>query len=304
VYGVSSINIFTGETTLFEHDTPFILNPTTFDELENYISIVSPSEVIVISKLDEKTTDTILQYSGIKTSNVHKYIFSELNNERKQIFENCEKQNYNVHILSTFFGKECYYVCSEFQTYIIATQSFCYLIHYIQQHNPDLVRKIALPVFNNKSCKMILANHTLKQLNIIQDDSNDSKNAKQLSSVLSFLNKCCSSIGKRKFIYQLTNPTFDITWLNHEYKMIGQLLENNNSVPIENYRKHLSKINDLEKISRQIILKKIYPSSIYKLYKSIFEIIEINKLTSFLSSPTTAKLNNSMLYFLFFLGLY
>ena len=140
VYGVSSINIFTGETTLFEHDTPFILNPTTFDELENYISIVSPSEVIVISKLDEKTTDTILQYSGIKTSNVHKYIFSELNNERKQIFENCEKQNYNVHILSTFFGKECYYVCSEFQTYIIATQSFCYLIHYIQQHNPDLVR--------------------------------------------------------------------------------------------------------------------------------------------------------------------
>ena len=280
VYGVSSINIFTGETTLFEHDTPFILNPTTFDELENYVSIVSPSEVIVISKLDEKTTNIVLQYSGIKTSNIHKYIFSELDNERKQIFENCEKQNYNVHILSTFFGKECYHVCSEFQTYIIATQAFCYLIHYIQQHNPDLVRKIALPIFNNKSSKMILANHTLKQLNIIQDDSTDSKNAKQFSSVLSFLNKCCTSIGKRKFIYQLTNPTFDTTWLNHEYKMIGQLLENNNIVPFENYRKHLSKINDLEKISRQIILKKIYPSSIYKLYKSIFEIIEINKLTS------------------------
>ena len=280
VYGVSSINIFTGETTLFEHDTPFILNPTTFDELENYVSIVSPSEVIVISKLDEKTTDTILQYSGVKTSNIHKYIFSELDNERKQIFENCEKQNYNVHILSTFFGKECYHVCSEFQTYIIATQAFCYLIHYIQQHNPDLVRKIALPIFNNKSSKMILANHTLKQLNIIQDDSNDSKNAKQLSSVLSFLNKCCTSIGKRKFIYQLTNPTFDIIWLNNEYKMIREMLENNNIVPIEIYRKHLSKIHDLEKISRQIILKKIYPSSIYKLYKSILEIIEINKLIS------------------------
>ena len=280
VYGVSSINIFTGETTLFEHDTPFILNPTTFDELENYVSIVSPSEVIVISKLDEKTTNTILQYSGIKTSNIHKYIFSELNNERKQIFENCEKQNYNVHILSTFFGKECYHVCSEFQTYIIATQSFCYLVHYIQQHNPDLVRKIALPIFNNKSSKMILANHTLKQLNIINDDSNDSKNAKQLSSVLSFLNKCCTSIGKRKFIYQLTNPTFDILWLNNEYKMIGEIIENKDIIPIETYRKHLSKINDLEKISRQIVLKKIYPSSIYKLYKSIFEIIEINKLIS------------------------
>lgn len=274
VYGVSSVNIFTGETTMFEYDTPFILNPTTFDELENYISITSPSEVILLSKLDEKTTNTILQYSGIKTSNIHKYIFSNLDSNKKQIFENCEKQNYIVHILSTFFGKECFHICSEFQTYSIATQAFCYLIHFIQQHNPDLVRKITLPIFNNQSCKMILANHTLKQLNIINDDTNDSKNAKQLSSVLSFLNKCCTSIGKRKFIYQLTNPTFDVVWLNNEYTMIQSLLKENDSIDF--YRKHLSKIHDLEKISRQIVLKKIYPSSIYNFYKTMLEIKEIN----------------------------
>lgn len=275
VYGIANVNIFTGETSIFEHDTPFILNPTTFDELENYVSVISPSEVIILSKLDEKTTNTIIQYSGIKTSNIHKYIFSEIDAKKKQNIENCEKQNYIVHILSTFFGEDCYHICSEFQTYTISTQAFCYLIHFIQEHNPDLVRKITLPIFNNKSTRMILANHTLKQLNIIDDDSNDSKDAKSLSSVLSFLNKCCTSIGKRKFIYQLTNPTFDIIWLNNEYKMIQQLLEKKDE-SIELYRKHLSKIHDLEKMSRHIVLKKIYPSSIYNLYKSILEIKELN----------------------------
>jgi len=38
---------------------------------------------------------------------------------------------------------------------------------------------------------------------------------------------------------------------------------------IENFRKGLAKVKDLEKIGRQIIAKKIYPSSIYDLYQSL-----------------------------------
>ena len=281
IYGLSTVNIFTGETTIFEYDTPFLLNPTTFDELERYVSVINPSEVIVISKFDEKTTNTILQYSGIKTNSIHKYILETdafMSSTKKQIVDNCEKQNYISHILSTFFGNECYQICSEFQKYTIATQSFCFLTHFVQEHNPDLVRRIALPIFNNTSSRVVLANHTLKQLNIIDDESDDSKNAKHLSSVLSFLNKCCSSMGKRQFNHQLTNPTFDQEWLNTEYRMIRILLDQKNVFLIEIFRKHLSKIRDLEKICRQIILQKIYPSSIQNLYKSILEIREMNGL--------------------------
>ena len=279
VYGIATVNIFTGETSIFENDTPFILNPTTFDELERYISVINPSEVIILSKFDEKTTNTIIQYSGIKTNTIHKHILETeafISSTKKQIVENCEKQNYISHILSTFFGQECYQICSEFQTYTIATQAYCFLLHFIQEHNPDLVRRIALPIFNNTSSRMVLANHTLKQLNIIDDETDDSKYAKRLSSVLSFLNKCCTSMGKRKFNHQLTNPRFDEEWLNIEYRMIQTLLEKKNIFLIEIFRNHLSKILDLEKICRQIVLHKIYPSSIQNLYKSISEIREVN----------------------------
>jgi DNA mismatch repair protein MutS len=302
VYGISTVNIFTGETTIFENDTPFFMNPTTFDELERYVSVIIPSEVLVISNFDEKTTNTFLQYSGIKTSVVHKYILNSesLSGNRRIEIENCSKQKYIHHILSTFFGEECYYICKEFQTYSIATQSFCFLMNFVQSHNPDLVKRIALPTFNNVSSRMNLANNTLKQLNIINDDSDDCKTTGKLSSLASFLNKCCTAIGRRRFHSQITNPSFNIEWLNTEYRMISELLDEKNVFLVDIFRKQLGKIRDLEKISRQIVLKKIYPSSIYHLYKSIEGIREINRcllespsLCNYLSSdiPSSANMN-------------
>ena len=277
IYGISTANIFTGETSIFEYQTPFFMNPTTFDELERYVSVMTPSEVIIISTFDEKTTNTIIQYSGLKCSLLHKIILSsdgETSYSDKVL--RCTKQNYIQHILSSFFGEEAQQICVEFQTHTFATQSFCYLLNFIQEHNPDLVRKIAIPTFNNTSSRMVLANHTLKQLNIIDDSSMDGNNKNQLSSVLSFLNKCCSPIGRRRFQIQLTNPTFDEKWLNTEYQMITELLSENYTGMITMFRKQISQIRDLEKICRQIVLRKIYPSSIYHLYNSIQIIQQIN----------------------------
>ena len=49
IYGVAVVNIFTGKSSIFEYQTAFLLNPTTFDELERYVSVYSPCEMIFIS---------------------------------------------------------------------------------------------------------------------------------------------------------------------------------------------------------------------------------------------------------------
>jgi DNA mismatch repair protein MutS len=270
VYGVSVVNIFTGKSSIFENRTTFLMNNTTFDELERYISVYSPSEVIIISPFNDNEIQKIIQYTGIRSRTIHKV---DTRNIHDQKIINCENQRYIKKILSSFYNEETYDICSEFHTNVMATQSFCYLLNFIQEHNPDLVRKISIPIFNNTSDRMVLANHTLLQLNII-DDGNS--NQGQYSSVSSFLNKCCSSIGKRKFQYQLTNPTFDEEWLNEEYEMVAQMLKSDNYVMVEAFRKLIVKIRDIEKISRQIVLKKIYPSSIAQLYKSIEFVDQIN----------------------------
>ena len=273
IYGVATTNIFTGKSNIFEYQTPFILNPTTFDELERQISVYSPSEILFVSCLDPQTNQTILNYSGIKTTSIHIY---DSNDVKNVSVLNCMKQKYINHILSTFYGEDAMNICKEFQTYSLATQSFCFLLNFLQEHNQNLVNKISIPVFNNTSDRMVLANHTLKQLNIIDDMSMDGKNSGQLSSVLSLLNKCCSPIGRRMFQSQLLNPTTDEEWLTAEYNIIDTILDEKNNYFIEFFRKQIGQIRDIEKIIRQIVLHKIYPSSIYQLYKSIFIVKQIN----------------------------
>jgi len=119
---------------------------------------------------------------------------------------------------------------------------------------------------------MVLANHTLKQLNIIDNHDKQSGN---LSSVLSFLNKCCSPMGKRLFEYQLTNPTFEKQWLQNEYDITSIILDNYHFVEL--FRKQLCNLRDMEKISRQLVVRKLYPSSIYHLYSSIVILQQINE---------------------------
>ncbi len=269
VCGISTANIFTGKSTIFEYQIPFYDNPTTFDELERYVSTYGPSEIIFISPFDERMTERVIQYTGMHTTHIHKYYTNpECENLSKNadILKNCSQQKYIQHILTTFFGEESYQVCNEFNNHEVATQSFCYLLHFIQEHNPNLVRKIEQPTFNNTSSRMILANHTLKQLNIINESGE--KHGKY-SSVLSFLNKCCTPMGKREFKIQLTNPNFDCEWLNQEYEMTALLLNESNVHFIPLFRKQLVQIRDIEKICRQLVLNKIYPSSIYHLYQSI-----------------------------------
>lgn len=273
IYGISAINIFTGHTAIFEYETPFIMNPTTFDELERFISTFSPNELIVIApNMEDKTIQTILKYAGMKCNTVHvvSQSFLQSNKTIQEKIKNCEKQVYIQSILNTYYGgKQIYYHCDEFQQNVIATQSFCYLLDFLKEHNTDLTKKIAFPIFTNTSTHLILANHTLRQLNIINDNTMDSDSSGIYSSVLSFTNRCNSSIGRRRFQRQLLNPTFQEEWLENEYAKIENILNTYNNEKIQYVRKQIGQTRDIEKISRQLILKKIYPSTLYQLYNTV-----------------------------------
>ena len=273
VFGVSVVNIFTGETFIFEHEGVFDMNPTTFDELQRCVSVFSPNEIIFISPFENNTTQTILQYCGIQTKT---HILNTNDTENVKL-QNCQKQVFISHIISRFFGNESFQICTEFSQYEFATQSLCYLLNFIQEHNPDLVRKIIPPKFKNSSNRVILANHTLSQLNIIDDN----KTSGHLSSVYTFLNKCITPMGKRKFQYQITNPTFNCDWLRTEYSMIDNLLQIQKKTPhhilLENLRNLLTGIRDIDKNCRQLIMRKLYPSSVFNLYQSIQTTIHLQE---------------------------
>ena len=329
VVGIANIDIYTGKTSIFQFKEIYLDSPTTYDELERFISVYNPSEVILISNLpNESELDNIISYAGISCSVIHKIHINppfpplkkvepnlvnvanksstpnldnvanesstpNLDNvanksstpnltsplapplekvEKMERIKNCEKQPYQKEILSKFYKFDSFDIfIHNFYENNIATQAFCYLLDFVYQHNPQLVHKIAEPIFENCSMRLTLANHSLKQLNIINDGS---VKPSALSSVSDFLNKCSTQMGKRKFLYNILNPTSDQTILQNEYDITEYFLNNYDKLTLQ-LKNRLCKINDLSKIERQIILKKISPKSFYMLNTSIILIGEI-----------------------------
>jgi DNA mismatch repair ATPase MutS len=82
----------------------------------------------------------------------------------------------------------------------------CFLIDFIDKHNPSLIKNIDFPCFENINSKLILANHSLKQLNMISDQRHNGK----LGCVANFLNNCITNAGKRKFNYDLLDDFLNV----------------------------------------------------------------------------------------------
>ena len=274
VVGVANIDIYTGKTSIFQFKETYINNPTTYDELERFISIYNPSEVLLITNLpEEKEMDYIISYAGISSSLIHKiHIVENMQSEKMKRVKNCEKQSYQKEALSKFYKFDDYNVfIQNFYENNIATQAFCYLLDFVYQHNPHLVNKLSEPIFENCSTRLSLANHSLKQLNIINDGNVKSS---KYSCVSQLLNNCQTPMGKRKFLYNILNPVCDEEYLQREYDIteyyLSELEKYNNL-----YKMKLSSIKDLSKWERLIFLKKISPKSFYSLYNNIKIIKEI-----------------------------
>lgn len=263
--GIGLIDVYTGKTYISEYKEEWIKNPTTFDELERFISTYNPCETILISNLDTSDVNDIISFCNIRSKSLHLVNLNDTT-QTKQLLRalNVEKQKYQTELLNKFYNIiDTSSFMAIFYDNVYATQAFCYLLDFVYQHNPNLTNKLDEPIFENNSDRLILANHSLKQLNIIGDHSFSGK----YSSVSKMLNICITSIGKREFNYIFLNPTTDKNILNSEYDIIEYLLQNKEKYNLA--KSFLSLINDLSKIHRQMLLRKSTPKMIYSLYSGI-----------------------------------
>ena len=263
--GIGLIDIYTGKTFISEYKEEWIKNPTTFDELERFISTYNPSESIIISNLDTSDINDVISFCNIRSKSLHLVNLNDTQETKVLIrASNVQKQRYQTELLSKFYDiVDINSFMSIFYENVYATQAFCYLLDFVYQHNQNLTNKLSQPIFENNSDRLILANHSLKQLNIIGDNNFTGK----YSSVSRMLNVCITSIGKREFNYNFLNPITNKDILNEEYNIIEYLLQNKDKYNL--IKSFLSSVDDLSKINRQMILRKSTPKMIYRLYTGI-----------------------------------
>ena len=260
VVGYSNINVFTGRSYLFEYRTDSTkIDLTTFDELDRQLITNLPNELLIYSEFNKDEYNLFMKSITIDEDRVKK------NNFNDEYYKDSKNKNNREHIFQEIF-RENLLDYQEYASNIYSLQSLYILLCYVNKYNKLIIKNISLPILNSCDDSVILANHTLKQLNIIEDGINVQRKSKY-SSVCSFLNNCVSKIGKRGFTDILLNPSSDCSYLENEYEMIDYLLDNKDLTNI--IRSHLKNTFDIDLIRRKMIAKKTTPLDIKRLFDTM-----------------------------------
>jgi DNA mismatch repair protein MutS len=286
VIGIANIDIYTGKTSLFQFQTEYNHSPATYDELERYISAYRPSECLFVANLPERLIDDIIGFTGLEETKIHKVAIEPGKQEPKvqtqepkvqtqepkvqtqepgtqepkvnmtTFAQNAEKQVYQVEVFKRFFPHLSSFP-EMLPTHYVAIQAFCFLLDFVYQHSPNLTKKLTEPVFENYSDRLILSNHSLSQLNIVDDARHKGK----YRSVSALLNNCVTTMGQRQFMYHLHYPSTQPVELQASYDITEHLLKKGEPYFL-NIRQKINTIMDLEKFSRKVVLHKIMPKNL------------------------------------------
>lgn len=277
MFGMSSIDILNGSCNyneVVEAITPSNII-ASFDEVERYYSIYKPNELLCVYNsvhITEQVLENTLQSLHIFPKSIH--LVDVTNNDSflslgaqkftKQTHQTellnhvyCNRHGLDIQTLKETCG---------FNDRHIGCQSFCLLLDFIQSHNPNLLSNIQLPTLETSSVRLMLANHSLIQLNILNNNQHTGK----LSSVVSFITNSYTSMGKRALKNAIVHPTTDELWLKNEYNMIDYIL--NEYELYEWIPNSLRQLHDIPYYYRKLVMGCAKPTDISTIYSDMFEI--------------------------------
>lgn len=284
VFGMSSLDIYTGKCVIHEYDVQKYKHQTTsYDELERFYSVFRPNEVIfVYDGVASEHVDDVIKYLNVGVST--RKIQLDADDVLSKNVRKCEKQVYREEIMRSYYDFVDYHeFCDSLMLnmYEFAFQSLCYLLSFTSEHNASLTKHVKQPALFTDNKHVILANHSLQQLNIIRDGVTTRNGV--LSSVANFItSKTATDMGSRELKSNLLNPTTDENFLNNEYNITNYIVERNKHDDTFSVLRSevLSKTSDIEKIYRRLLLNDAVPSTIKTLYDDLTRIADYSQRLS------------------------
>lgn len=257
--GVATIDSTTGRSVVSEFSRQCYRDSSTYDDLERTVFITRPYECIIVSNLDKEYVEEIAGYVGLTDTLMH-IVDKRASTDTAKHAQNAEKQVYQHTLLSRFFSTISSELVTEtFRTHEFSMQAFTMLVDFVHQHRPVLLSKVTFPELQHGSGKLLLANHSLRQLNIIDDGRHIGK----LSSVASLLNNCITPMGQRSFRYTLTSPITDETKLMETYDLTEYCIKEGAWDAVRN---GLTGVRDMERFIRKLALRRATPKDVVMFY--------------------------------------
>lgn len=267
--GMSGVDVTTGKCYIHEAYSAECDDKYSLDECLRFINGINPTETIIFFK--EQT-------NGLKKEDLYSYL--ELQNKnnihyKKEINKKYGTLNYQIEFL-----KKVYTDCGQFnpieflglEKSIYATCSLVLLLDFLYEHNSKIIDNLNKPELYFDMRTVVLGNNAVSQLNIIE---NNSLNNTKFNSLFNVVNQTSTHMGRRFLRDRITCPLVSHHELNNNYDCVGELLENNLYIEIENI---LKDICDIERLEHKIPLGYLHPyelSIIYQSYEQINKLVKI-----------------------------
>ena len=263
---ISYVDVNTNESFVYEceeQDTKINL-----EDVYKIILMYRPSEIVFITDVKtKKDLNSIEILNNFIKTLPNCCIHNKINFD---IDENYFKLSYQKCVLNKVFKNTGLLSVIEFldlEMKPISIISFVYLIQFAYEHSEKILDGLSKPQFIEENKYLSLINNVVENLNIISRDKKG-----KTSSLLSLLNNCKTTMGKRFFKKALINPLINIEKIKKRYDMIDFFIKDN---LYEVIRPLLSKISDLERLFKRLIIKNLQPCEFIMIDSSLLPMVEI-----------------------------
>jgi DNA mismatch repair protein MutS len=255
--GISTINVITGKSIVHECFSIHTDPNASLDDTISFMKQYPPREIVIVGYM----SDEIIQYLELESDNIlcHK----------KELAKKALDIHYQNAVLGDVFKNDTMMSNIEFlnlESKMYALTSFVLLLEFVYSHNPMIIRKLCSPEIYTSSNHLVLETNTVDQLDIV------SRSKKQ--SLFSVINKCSTTLGKRLLKKRLLSPIFDTNKLEIMYQQITDF----GNVSLPDIEKKLSKIHDIERLHRRLLMKIITSNELYMLIVSYNNILDIDNI--------------------------
>lgn len=240
--GMAAVDLSSGETLVYETASrPDNINEAE-DEAIRWLTSFTPKELVVLGE----------GYDNSIFASTPALIHWGWKNENQADFEKIAYQN-------ALFERafQCGGLLSPIESvglcpYELARVALAALLQFVHEHNESLVQQLTSPRFLSPNGHLQLAYNSAQQLNIIGSGSTGER------PLLSILNRCSTAFGGRIFKDRLLHPITDVATLEKRYNEIKRHI----AAPkedINNIRRYLSSVQDLERMSRRLAILRFSP---------------------------------------------
>ena len=141
--GISLVDVMTGFTLFSQYCKQGVHDTTIYDDLERFLKIYVPKEIIFIHNLDDTEIEEVVNICDINDS-VKYHTLKEGDNE---FINKCTQQVYQSEQLKLMYpNKNEDFLIKILETHYFSLLSFCYLIHYLNNHDSILTNSLMFPV--------------------------------------------------------------------------------------------------------------------------------------------------------------